>query len=87
MKTINIYEAKTNFSKLLELVANGESIVIANNGKPVADLGPHHEAKKIKLGLWQGEHAITYQDADIIGPDVELNKSFKDSQVMPDGSF
>lgn len=37
---INIHEAKTHFSKLLERVARGEEIVIARAGKPVARLVP-----------------------------------------------
>ena len=38
MKSFNIYEAKTNLSKLLELVEQGEQVVIARNGKAVAGL-------------------------------------------------
>jgi prevent-host-death family protein len=37
---VNIHEAKTHFSKLLERVALGEEIVIARAGKPVARLVP-----------------------------------------------
>lgn len=36
----NIHEAKTHFSKLLEQVARGESVVIARAGTPVAKLVP-----------------------------------------------
>lgn len=38
MKTVNIHEAKTQFSKLIEAVARGEEIVIAKAGKPAAML-------------------------------------------------
>jgi prevent-host-death family protein len=37
---MNVYEAKTQFSKLLEQVAAGDEIVIARYGKPVARLVP-----------------------------------------------
>ncbi len=37
---VNIHEAKTNFSKLIERVLGGEEIVIAKAGKPVAKLIP-----------------------------------------------
>lgn len=40
MNVINVHEAKTNFSKLLNRVANGERIVIGKSGKPVARLEP-----------------------------------------------
>jgi prevent-host-death family protein len=38
MTTYNIHEAKTHFSKLLERVMNGEEVVIAKAGKPIAQL-------------------------------------------------
>lgn len=40
MAVFNIHEAKTHFSKLLERVMNGEEVVIAKAGKPVARLLP-----------------------------------------------
>lgn len=38
--SVNIHEAKTHFSKLIERVLNGEEVVIAKAGKPVAILSP-----------------------------------------------
>lgn len=40
MTTVNIHEAKTHFSKLLRRVMNGEEIIIAKAGKPIAILSP-----------------------------------------------
>ncbi len=40
MKTVNVHEAKTHLSRLLERVSAGEEIVIARSGKPVARLVP-----------------------------------------------
>ena len=40
MTIFNIHDAKTHFSKLLERVLNGEEVVIAKAGKPVARLLP-----------------------------------------------
>lgn len=40
MNVINVHEAKTNFSKLLERAAHGERIIIGKAGKPVARLEP-----------------------------------------------
>ena len=37
---INVHEAKTHFSRLLARVKNGEEIIIAKAGKPVARLVP-----------------------------------------------
>ena len=40
MITVNMHEAKTNFSKLVRRVLNGEEVIIARSGTPVARLGP-----------------------------------------------
>ena len=40
MNVFNIHDAKTHFSKLLERVLNGEEVVIAKAGKPVARILP-----------------------------------------------
>jgi len=45
MRSIGAYDAKTNFSRLLEEVANGEAITITRNGVPVAVLTPAAGAK------------------------------------------
>ena len=53
---VNIHEAKTHFSKLVERVRAGEEIVIAKAGKPVAKLVPFVEKKEPrKLGGWKGK--------------------------------
>jgi prevent-host-death family protein len=36
MTTVNMHEAKTNLSKLVEAAENGETIIIARNGQPAA---------------------------------------------------
>lgn len=56
-KTVNIYEAKTQLSRLVDAAARGEEIVIARNGKPVARLvavEPIAERKR-PLGLACGQ--------------------------------
>jgi antitoxin (DNA-binding transcriptional repressor) of toxin-antitoxin stability system len=37
---VNVYEAKSSFSRLLSRAEAGETLVLARNGKPVAQLGP-----------------------------------------------
>ncbi len=56
MRTVNIHEAKTHLSRLVEKAAEGEEIVIARAGKPVARLVPLKAAgKKRKLGFLAGK--------------------------------
>ena len=58
MDQVNIHQAKTQLSRLLERVAAGEEIVIAKSGKPLAKLVPFHKEVrqpgrlkgKIKIG-------------------------------------
>jgi len=58
MRTINIHEAKTHLSRLVEEVTVGEEVVIAKAGKPMAKLIPFTSgAKKRKLGLLAGKLA------------------------------
>jgi prevent-host-death family protein len=38
MTKVNIHQAKTQFSRLIELAAAGEEVIIAKSGKPVARL-------------------------------------------------
>ena len=49
MDTVGAFDAKTNFSALLERVERGEHIVITRRGKPVARLMPIATARKVKV--------------------------------------
>ena len=67
--TVNIHEAKTHLSRLLEQVAAGERVVISKAGTPVADLVPHRAAT-VAFGGLKGEIAYT-DDAFAIDPDIQ----------------
>jgi len=51
---VNVRDAKTNFSRLLERAHDGEEIVLAKAGKPYAKLVPLEERKERKPGLAKG---------------------------------
>jgi prevent-host-death family protein len=56
MATVNIYEAKTQLSKLVDLAAKGEDTVIARNGKPIARLTTlKPEKRPILFGALEGK--------------------------------
>lgn len=70
MSTVNIHEAKTHLSRLLERVAAGEEIVIAKAGKPLARLVPLEEAPRRRpLGIWEGKIRIA-PDFDALPDDL-----------------
>jgi len=59
MSVFNIHEAKTQFSRLIERVAEGEEIIIAKAGKPVARLVPADKpAGPRTLGILHGKLKI-----------------------------
>jgi prevent-host-death family protein len=66
---VNIHEAKTHLSRLLEQVAAGERVVISKAGTPVADLVPH-QAAMVTIGGLKGE--LAYDDQAFgIDPDIQ----------------
>jgi len=59
MKIVNVHDAKTHFSRLLNRAQEGEEFLIAKAGKPVARLGPlERRGKKRRLGLLNGKFKI-----------------------------
>lgn len=55
METVNIHQAKTHLSKLIERIAQGEEIIIAKAGKPVARLVPYSARRAPRVGCqWKG---------------------------------
>ena len=60
MDTINIHEAKTHLSRLVEEVAAGGEVVIAKNGVPRARLVPLERVRKLRFGVLKGK--IRYPD-------------------------
>lgn len=70
MKTVNVHEAKTNFSSLLATVEDSsESFVICRNGEPVADLVPHQRASRIKVHPVLGKIKIGYDPVEPLATD------------------
>lgn len=67
MESFNIHQAKTHLSRLLERVSNGEEIVIARSGRPIARLVPFAAAPR-RPGSLKGKIEIA-DDFDAPLPD------------------
>jgi prevent-host-death family protein len=83
-KHVNLYEAKTNLSRLVDEAAQGKEIIIAKNDKPVARLVPLEKPKrqkKRKLGT-SNHRFIEAVPREIA--DAEIEKDFEDSKLWPD---
>jgi prevent-host-death family protein len=71
MRPVNIHAAKTHLSRLLEKAAQGEDVVIAKAGKPVAKLVGIEARPRRRLGMLAGS--------------VHLPKNF--GAPLPPGTF
>lgn len=71
MQTVNIHEAKTHLSRLVDQAAKGESFVIAKAGKPlvkVVPLSAPDEGKIKRVGFLAGQIKVP-DDFDRMGSD------------------
>jgi prevent-host-death family protein len=70
MDQVNIHDAKTHLSRLLERVEGGEEIVISRAGRPVARLVSYRGlATRRRPGAWRGRVRIA-PDFDELPPDL-----------------
>jgi prevent-host-death family protein len=69
VRTVNIHEAKTHLSRLVDMAAQGESFVIAKSGKPlvkVTRLDAPSSGQRRRLGFMAGEFTVP-DDFDRMG--------------------
>jgi prevent-host-death family protein len=57
MKPVNVYEAKTNLSQLIDKAASGEDVILSRNGKPLVRITRLEERRerRIRFGLLKGK--------------------------------
>lgn len=72
MRIVNIHEAKTHFSKLVDSVIHGNEILIAMAGKPVAKLIPISKRPQRRFGALKGIKIA--KDFDALLPDELLSE-------------
>jgi prevent-host-death family protein len=72
-KVVNVHEAKTNLSRLLEQVAQGEEVIIGKAGKPVAKLVPYNaRSGPRRPGGWEGKVWMAEGwDSDEVNHEIE----------------
>ena len=72
MTAVNMLEAKTHLSRLVEAIEQGKEreIIIARNGRPVARLAPLEESPaELRIGIARGEFEVP-DDIDISNEEV-----------------
>ena len=69
---VNMHEAKTRLSQLVDAVQSGAEpeIVLAKNGVPAARIVPMATRPKYKWGLAKGKYVIP-DDIDLLNPEIE----------------
>ena len=75
MHTVNIHDAKTHLSKLVDQAAHGESFIIAKAGKPLVKVVPldeHETGAGQRLGFMAGEINVP-DDFDTMGHDTLID--------------
>ena len=75
MAMVNIHEAKSNLSRLLNAIESGAEteIIIARNGKPVGRLtsiAARSPKQKVRFGLAKGRFVVP-NDIDLLNPEIE----------------
>jgi prevent-host-death family protein len=70
MRIVNMHEAKTHFSKLVDSVMNGNEVVIAMAGKPVAKLISIEKKPKRRPGALKGKIKIAKDFEDPLSEDI-----------------
>ncbi|MDN3713572.1 type II toxin-antitoxin system prevent-host-death family antitoxin [Paracoccus cavernae] len=83
MKTVNMHEAKTNLSKLVESAAQGEPFIIARAGKPLVKVTMLEGETPRRMGFLAGQYSIP-DDFDSMAAD-EIRGLFEgDADAGPD---
>jgi prevent-host-death family protein len=82
--TVNIHDAKTHLSRLLERVQRGERITIAKAGRPIAILGPiEGTATRRPIGLDRGK-VVIHPDFDDPIPEWDPEYTHPDDPLRDD---
>ncbi|MBV0891366.1 type II toxin-antitoxin system prevent-host-death family antitoxin [Paracoccus sp. Z118] len=71
MKTVNMHEAKTHLSKLVEGVENGEPFIIARAGKPVVKVTLVEQPAPRRTGFLKGKVDIPEDFDDMFADEIQ----------------
>jgi len=69
-KPVNLYDAKTQLSRLVDRAADGEEIIIAKSGKPRARLVPLAKKVRRRPGIWKGKIWVAKDFDAPLPPDI-----------------
>ncbi|MDE2420611.1 MAG: type II toxin-antitoxin system prevent-host-death family antitoxin [Gammaproteobacteria bacterium] len=76
---INLSEAKTHLSELVQLAYQGEEIIIAKNNLPLVELVAYHPKSKVILGLFENHPE---RDALNDALAIDISDLWEDSEIL-----
>lgn len=71
MKTVNIHEAKTQLSRLIDAAVKGEPFIIARAGKPMVKVTMIEERSPTRLGFMDGSYIIPQNFDEICADEIQ----------------
>lgn len=71
MKTVNMHEAKTHLSKLVEAAVNGEPFIIARAGKPLVKVEVIEAPAQSRTGFLKGQIDIPEDFDRMFAPEIQ----------------
>ena len=80
MLQVNIHEAKTRLSALVEGVSRGESFIIAKAGKPMAKVIPYEPSVKSRGGFMSADELHVPDDFDTMFQDEIINMFYGEDE-------
>jgi len=80
---VNVSNAKTNLSKLINLACQGEEVIISRNNQPLVELVVHKAESKIVFGLLSSQNTLNELDNKITDETDEINDLFYNSDIEP----
>jgi prevent-host-death family protein len=84
MKIVNIHQAKTTLSQLLESALAGEEVIISKAGKPLARLVPYEAEKKPRIpGYWNNRVKMADDFDAPLPPEILAGFLGMDDEVTP----
>lgn len=85
---ININEAKTHLSKYTRRVKAGETIILCERNRPIAEIRPISDGKRLeKRKLGQLKAKVHCDEATFLEADKEIEANFSESEIFPKTSL
>ncbi len=84
MKVVNIHQAKTTLSQLLESAIAGEEVIISKAGKPLARLIPYRSEQTPRIpGYWNGKVKMADDFDEPLPPEILAGFLGMDDEATP----